>query len=183
MVELAVAEALPRSILGEKGSFSDSAHTRSLPGSSSGGGNNTSSLSATSSDDAGPGDTAPSPSSPGSRLVQGGVPSARVFCAPENLRLRILMHGFIDIFKKHVEAPYTLLLKAPNPEKATSNWDACCSGLKELDDYLKLHGAEQTAAAGAFFLGDEPCMVEAATAPSLFRMIANLVRHAHCPRD
>ena len=44
----------------------------------------------------------------------GGTVSARIFCPPENLKTRVLMHGFIDLYKKRVEAPYTLLLKVPS---------------------------------------------------------------------
>ena len=114
-----------------------------------------------------------------SRQATGGSVSARIFCPPENLKMRILMHGFIDLYKKHVEAPYTLLLKAPNADTAAVRWGAFCFGLKELNTYLEANASRT----GPLFWGDEPCMVEAAIAPALFRMIAVLVRGAcvFCP--
>jgi len=106
------------------------------------------------------------------RAVRGRAPSALVFAPPENQKLRFLMHGFIDLYKKHVEAPYTFLLKAPNPDAAAVRWSAFCHGLKELNTYLETNASRD----GPLFLGDEPCMVEAAIAPALFRMVAVLVR-------
>ena len=72
-----------------------------------------------------------------------------------------------------VEAPYTLLLRARNAVEAGQEWDSVCEGLTRLEDHLRL-----TASGGPFFLGKEPSLAEAATAPALFRMIATLVSGA-----
>ena len=58
-------------------------------------------------------------------------------------------------------------------------WGAFCYGLKELNAYLEANASHT----GPLFCGDEPCMVEAAIAPALFRMIAVLVRRGHRSTD
>ena len=100
----------------------------------------------------------------------GRTASVRVFLSPENARVRVQLHGFIDAFKHRVEEPYTELMKATGPEAAAASWEAVCAGLATLDQYLNLLASPE----GPFFLGDEPSLAEAATAPALFRMMATL---------
>ena len=98
------------------------------------------------------------------------VASARIFFSPENLKLKLKIHGFIDTFKIGPEVHYTHLLSAIDADVAGREWAAFCIGLRELNDYLERHGS----ADGPFFLGGEPSLAEAATAPALFRMVATL---------
>ena len=44
------------------------------------------------------------------------------------------------------------------------------AGLRDIDAYLVAHGSDE----GPLFLGNEPSLAEAATAPMLFRMIATV---------
>ena len=71
-----------------------------------------------------------------------------------------------------VEAPYQRLLGAPSPDAAGVEWAAFRRGLRYLDTFLATNGSVE----GPYFLGREPSLAEAATAPSIFRMVATLVR-------
>ena len=106
----------------------------------------------------------------GGKWAGESVASARVFFSPENLRLKLKIHGFIDAFKRGPEVHYTHLLSAADADAAGREWDAFCVGLRELNDYLERQGS----ADGPFFLGGEPSLAEAATAPALFRMVSTL---------
>ena len=111
------------------------------------------------------GPTAPPDSvAPGDQVV-----SARVFCMPEDERTRVRLQGFLDTFRR-VEDAYQLLLQAPDPDAAAIHWEDVCLRLKILDDYLAAHASRD----GPFFLGSEPGLAEATSAPSLFKMSANL---------
>ena len=103
-------------------------------------------------------------------LVCNTVASARVFLSPENLRTRVQLHGYLDAFKARVEDPYTRCMRAAGGDDAAAEWGSMCGGLKELDAYLVSYASR----AGPFFLGHEPSLAEAATAPALFRMLATL---------
>ena len=59
---------------------------------------------------------------------------------------------------------------ALSADEAAVQWDSVCSGLMEADSYLRVHASQS----GPLFLGFEPSLAEAATAPSLFRMIATV---------
>ena len=100
--------------------------------------------------------------------------SARVFFMPVDERPRLRLQGFLDTFKR-VEKSYQRLLRAPDADAAALHWEDVCLDLMDLNDYLLEHASRE----GLFFLGDEPSIAEAATAPALFRMAANLdaVRH------
>ena len=67
------------------------------------------------------------------------------------------------------------VLQASDPGAAALYWRSVCRRLKDLDSYLAIYAPHD----GPFFLGREPSIAEAATAPALFRMAANLsaVRH------
>ena len=47
-----------------------------------------------------------------------------------------------------------------------------CDAIVELDEFMGVHAAQR----GAFFLGDEPSLAEASSAPALFRMMATVRR-------
>ena len=111
-----------------------------------------------------------SPGGVGDPAVSVCNTSARIFFMPESSGERIRLHGFIDTFKQRLEAPYQRLLQAAGPETASAHWGDVCVGLQELNDFLVVHGSRE----GPFFLGREPSLAEAATAPALFRMVANL---------
>ena len=68
------------------------------------------------------------------------------------------------------EEPYTRLLRAGDADEASSEWDAFCAGMRLLNAYLE----ENASRGGPLFLGHEPSLAEAATAPALFRMIATV---------
>ena len=95
--------------------------------------------------------------------------SAHIFFSPEDPELRKRLHGFVDLFKR-AEDSFTLLLKAGDADEASSQWDAFCAGLRLLNAYLE----ENASRDGPLFLGREPSLAEAATAPALFRMIATV---------
>ena len=69
-----------------------------------------------------------------------------------------------------VERPYQRLLQAASADAAGEEWTAFCLGLQNLDVFLARHGSLE----GPYFLGREPSLAEAATAPSLFRMVATV---------
>ena len=71
-----------------------------------------------------------------------------------------------------MERPYQRLLQAADADAAGVEWTACVLGLQNLDAYLESYGSKE----GAYFLGKSSSLAEAATAPSLFRMVATLVR-------
>ena len=100
--------------------------------------------------------------------------SARVFFLPNGEHTRMRMQYFLDSFRR-VEETYQQLLQAPDADSAALYWEDVCLDLKDLNDYLVEHASR----GGPFFLGSAPSIAEAATAPSLFRMAANLdaVRH------
>ena len=98
------------------------------------------------------------------------VPSARIFFLPACEDTRPRLQGFIDAFKSALEAPYQRLLQASNADAVSKQWGALCLGLREMDAYITTHASKE----GPFFLGREPSLVEATTAPALFRMVAAL---------
>ena len=69
-----------------------------------------------------------------------------------------------------METAYTRLLQATSAVVAGIEWGAVCAGLQRLDSYLVKHASRE----GPWFLGDEPSLAEAATAPGLFRIAATL---------
>ena len=69
-----------------------------------------------------------------------------------------------------VEAPYTRLLQATDAAEAAVQWESVCIGLKALNAYM----LECASTEGPFFLGGEPSLAEASTAPALYRMVATL---------
>ena len=120
----------------------------------------------------GPGTSGDECSSRSIHKVGDNIASARVFYTPANLRLRLQLDGFVDAFKQQVERPYQRLLQAADADAAGNEWSAFRLGLIDLDAYLATHGSTE----GPYFLGREPSLAEAATAPALFRMVATLVR-------
>ena len=102
------------------------------------------------------------------------VSSDRILFMPEGERMRMRQQGFLDIFKR-LEESHQQLLRAPDAEVAALHWEAASRLLRDLNDYLLEHASRD----GPFFMGHEPSIAEAATAPALFRIIANLsaVRH------
>ena len=102
--------------------------------------------------------------------VTSPTTSARVFFSPVNLNLRTTIHTFINMFKKHIEEPYIKLLQADSADDAAVEWDVLCSGMALVNNYLE----ENASRDGFFFLGREPSLAEAATAPQLYRMCATL---------
>ena len=102
------------------------------------------------------------------------VPSARIFFMPDDARPRITLQGFLDTFR-NAEDAYQRLLRAPDADVAALRWEDVFLRLKILEDYLLEHACRD----GPFFCGHGPSIAEAATAPALFRMVANLsaVRH------
>ena len=71
---------------------------------------------------------------------------------------------------QQVEQPYQRLLQAASADAAAVEWTAVCLGLRSLDAFLARHGSTE----GPYFMGREPSLAEAATAPSLFRMVATV---------
>ena len=69
-----------------------------------------------------------------------------------------------------MERPYQRLLQAADADEAGEEWAAFCLGLQSLDAFLARHGSLE----GPYFMGREPSLAEAATAPSLFRMVATV---------
>ena len=98
--------------------------------------------------------------------VGAAVPSARVFYAPQQKHPLQLVHGFLDAFKG-VEAAYLRLLCATDADTAGVEWSHVCFCLVDLDRYMLDHASTE----GPFFMGAEPSLAEAATAPALFRMV------------
>ena len=118
----------------------------------------------------------------GSRPGPHATVAATLGAAPpsaEELLLRARLHGFVELFRAALEAPYTRLLAAPDADAAAREWDACCTGLRSLDAYLRQHAPASTTTgtctdAAPLFLGEAPSLAEAFTAPVLFRMVANM---------
>ena len=127
---------------------------------------------------AGPGASGPGASGPATvntrNRVGEKVPSARVFFMPDDVRTRMRQQGFMDTFKRFEES-YQQLLRAPDADVAALHWEDVFLRLKIVNEYLDEHASRD----GPFFMGHEPCIAEAATAPALFRIVANLkaVRH------
>lgn len=96
--------------------------------------------------------------------------SSRVWLSPEDPTLREKLHAFVDAFKTGVEEAYARVMRARNGEDARKEWASVCEGLTALNECLLRDGHDD----GPFFLGHDPSLAEAATAPALFRMMATV---------
>ena len=72
-----------------------------------------------------------------------------------------------------VEEPFNRCLQAADAEAAATEWDAICDGLRRVNACLIAMG-KGVELEGPFFYGGNATAAEAATAPTLFRMLATL---------
>ena len=95
------------------------------------------------------------------------------FCSLSVTRTALL---FPRPFLRRVEDPFNRCLQAADAHAAAVEWESICNGLKRVNACLLNMSMSQGAASPTsfFFYGGGPTAAEAATAPTLFRMLALL---------